>query len=67
MRINKFLFPLFLLIIFLGIIALGVAAGYWQTKGGGGHGHESGVLVPAAAQIYLQNYVFDGSEWLWQL
>jgi len=47
MRINKFLFPLILLVIFLGVIALGMAAGYWQTKGGGyGQEHES--LTPAA-------------------
>jgi hypothetical protein len=36
MRINKFVFPLVLLLIFFGVIALGVAAGYWDTNGGGG-------------------------------
>jgi hypothetical protein len=41
MRINKYLFPLILLIIFLGVIALGMAAGYWETEGGGRYRSES--------------------------
>ena len=48
MRITKFLFPIILLIIFFGVIALGVAAGFWETKGGRGPGqHESAVPVSA--------------------
>ena len=41
MRINKYLFPLILLVIFFGVIALGLAAGYWETEGGGRHRSES--------------------------
>ena len=44
MQIHKYLFPLILLIIFFGVIALGVAAGYWETEGGGRHRRESALL-----------------------
>ena len=46
MRINKFLFPLILLVIFIDVIALGMALGYWETKGGRGRGPQSEILAP---------------------
>jgi hypothetical protein len=45
MRINKSLFPLILLVIFIDTIALGMALGYWKTKGGGRH-RDFGNLSP---------------------
>lgn len=38
MRVNKFIFPFILLIIFFAIILLGMFAGYWETKSGRGGG-----------------------------
>lgn len=51
MRINKYLFPVILLLVFFGVIALGMAAGYWETKGGRGrYQHESTLATPAQVQ-----------------
>ena len=66
MRINKFLFPLILLVIFIDTIALGMAFGYWETKGGGRRGHESRILVPVSVEVRP----VSSSHWeqsLWQL
>jgi hypothetical protein len=46
MRINKYVFPVLLLLICFGVIALGVVAGYWETQGGGGRHH---LLSPTPA------------------
>jgi len=51
MKIKKFFFPIILLIIFFGVIALGMAAGYWETKGDGGrHRAESQIPNPTLVQ-----------------
>jgi hypothetical protein len=50
MRINKFVFPVLLLLIFFGVIALGVAGGYWETQGGGGR-HQLQAPTPSAEPI----------------
>ena len=44
MKINRYLLPVIALTIFFLVIALGVAAGYWQTHGGGRHGGHGEVL-----------------------
>jgi hypothetical protein len=64
MRINKFLFPILLLVIFLGVIALGMAAGFWETKGGGGRQHES--ALPEAALVQPTDIV-ESSQVTWLL
>ncbi len=64
MRINKYLYPVILLIIFFGVIALGVAAGYWETKGGRGrYQHESALPAPAVVQL-LEIPARSDSTWL---
>ncbi len=55
MRINKFLFPIILLIIFLGVIALGMMAGYWKTKGGRGRQSQ----IPAPVVVTSEIRIFD--------
>lgn len=62
MRINKYLFPILLLVIFLGVIALGMAAGYWETKGGGRRQHES--ALPEAPLVQTADIV-EGSLVTW--
>jgi hypothetical protein len=47
MRINKWFFPVLLLLIFFGVIALGVAAGYWDSQGGRGR-HQLTAPTPIA-------------------
>ncbi len=58
MRVNKFIFPLILLAIFLGIIVLSMAANYWETQGGGvsrlGSVHAPVTLTSAAS--WLNNH-----------
>jgi len=66
MRINKFLFPLILLVIFIDTIALGMALGYWETKGGGQRGHDSGILTPVSAEIRPASS-FHWEQAPWQL
>ncbi|MEA3308640.1 MAG: hypothetical protein U9Q70_03895 [Chloroflexota bacterium] len=39
MHVNKFIFPLILLVIFLGIIILSMVVGYWETQASGVSGH----------------------------
>jgi hypothetical protein len=66
MRINKFLFPLILLVIFIDTIALGMALGYWKTKGGGRHHHDSGTLTPIAVPAEVQtvsSFPWEQSQW----
>jgi len=61
MRINKFAFPVLLLLIFFGIIALGVAGGYWETQGGGRHQMQApGPLAVPISQLS------DGLVVTWQ-
>lgn len=55
MRVNRFVFPLVVVAIFLAIIAASMVLGLWQTKGGqhrgrGGHG----AIAPATTAAYLQ-------------
>ena len=64
MRINKYLFPILLLVIFLGVIALGMAAGYWETKGGGRRGHESAL---AEAALVQPTSIVERSQVIWLL
>ncbi len=64
MQINKYLFPILLLVIFLSVIALGMAAGYWETKGGGGRGHET--ALPEAALVQPTDIV-ERSQATWLL
>ena len=44
MRVHRTLFPILLLLIFFGVIALGIAAGFWQP-GQGGHGQTVELLT----------------------
>jgi hypothetical protein len=62
MRINKYLFPILLLVIFLGVIALGMAAGYWETKGGGRRQHES---APQEAALVQTTDIVERSQLTW--
>ncbi len=76
MRINKFLFPIILLIIFFGVIALGMAAGYWDSEGGrgpstpatrSGRGRyqvESEISYPA---LVRRIDTFESGESVWQV
>lgn len=64
MKINKFLFPTILLIIFLGVIALGVAAGYWETKGGGGR-HRAEPQIPNPILVQTMD-ISESGESPWQ-
>jgi len=58
MRVNKFLFPLVVLTVFLLVVGGAMILGFWQTKGGRsqnpaggrGGGHEDGAL-PAIETI----------------
>jgi hypothetical protein len=47
MRISKYVFPLLLLVIFFGVIALGAAAGLLESGSGGGR-HQRVAPAPAA-------------------
>jgi hypothetical protein len=68
MRISKFLFPLILLVIFINTIALGMALGYWETKGGGRRGPHSGDPTPVAVSVEIQTpSSFEGERALWPL
>jgi hypothetical protein len=52
-----------LLTVFLGIILLGIAAGYWETGGGGHHRRESALLdLPPVA--LLETAERNGELWL---
>ena len=68
MRINKFLFPLILLVIFIDVIALGMALGYWETKGGRGRGPQSEILIPTTVSVEIQTISdFDREQSVWLL
>jgi len=70
MRIKKFIFPLILLVIFIGVIALGMALGYWQTKGGRGRGPQSEILAPTTVSMEIQtisDFDFDREQSVWLL
>ncbi len=68
MRINKFLFPLILLVIFIDVIALGMALGYWETKGGRGRGSHSEIWATATASMEIQTVPdLDGEQSVWLL
>jgi len=52
MKIKQHLFPVILLAMFFVVIAVGMASGYWQTQGGGRHGHaEAAVPVEVALDM----------------
>jgi hypothetical protein len=66
MRINRFLFPLILLVVFIDTIALGMALGYWKAKGGGQHRHDSGTLTPITVPAEVQtvsSFPWEQSQW----
>lgn len=44
MRIHRAVFPFLLLLIFFGVIALAIAAGFWQP-GHGGHEQAAELLT----------------------
>ncbi len=68
MRINKFLFPLILLVIFIDAIALGMALGYWETKVGRGHGSHSEIWAPATVLMENQTVPdLDREQSVWTL
>ena len=64
MRINKFLFPIILLIIFFGVIALGMAAGYWDSEGGRGR-HQVESEIPYSTLVRTTD-TFESGESVWQ-
>ncbi len=64
MKIKKLFFPIILLIIFLGVIALSMAAGYWETRGDGGrHRGESQIPNPTLVQTME---ISESGESPWQ-
>jgi len=54
MKINRFLFPVILLVAFSLVIALGIVSGYWQTKGGGRRGHSAVPTAPVPVVVTLR-------------
>ncbi|NOR84318.1 MAG: hypothetical protein GQ526_12590 [Ardenticatenales bacterium] len=64
MRIKKFFFPIILLIIFLGVIVLGMAAGYWETKGDGCR-HRTESQIPNLALVQTLD-ISESGESPWQ-
>ncbi len=64
MKINKFLFPIILLIIFFGVIALGMAAGYWETNRSGGR-HRTESQIPNLALVQTMD-ISESGESPWQ-
>ncbi|MBU0493243.1 MAG: hypothetical protein KKB13_15475 [Chloroflexi bacterium] len=54
MRVNRFLFPLIVLAVFVLIVGGAMLLGFWQTKGGQGRGggHEGDhSLVPTIGTV----------------
>ncbi len=64
MYINKYLFPIILLVVFLGVIALGMMAGYWETKGGGGRRQHESTAPEAALVETIDNPERSQLTWL---
>lgn len=63
MRINKFLFPLILLTVFMGVILLGMAVGFWETEGGGRHQRQS-TLLDLPLNTWLESVERNENLWL---
>ena len=51
MKINRYLFPIILLGVFITIIALGIISGAWQTNGGGRRGQSTLPTAPTVETV----------------
>jgi len=61
MKINRYVFPLIVLAVFVIVIGGAMVLGFWQTKGGQGRGgegnHEEGTLTPVIEMVAQTNSI----------